>query len=952
MYNQTAEAGRCFAHCTDSQPACATAAEAGMTLNPEHLEKIRQSALTVEQAAALGWSSRPDGSLLIPYRNPDGSPQTMPDGSPWVRWRLPQAKINANPKGPKYLSQKGSGCRLYHPALSKDHDRRLSDRDTALRITEGELKAEACAAHDRKRVTIAIGGVDAWRDRRSGGDASEPLPELAAIPMRGREVRLCFDSDVSKLRVLAALEALAVWLATPERKGGKGATVYLERLPNAPERNSKGEIVRLGADDMIHDHGARGFLRICDIAEECIAWVKDEGGEFTPEFRLPYHPEPEKAEATFIRAEYLTALLGRAWRSDPERPDGWQRWTGAHWEQIEGNDPINAAVERFLDCQGWRVARTKANVAGLIAAFRRQIEPAGSASASAGLLPFRNGCLVVGEGHFIPHDPAHGNTWSLPFDYSPDARCPGIEAFLSDRLEDSATVDLFRAFARVLLTGERNKAFLEITGDGDTGKSVLANLLIALIGQGNHAAMTLQRLEDRSQRFETIKLRGRRLAIFSECQDYSGQLQTLKQMTGGDPIGAEVKGGRHLDFYFTGGVVLVGNGPIRVSDPSSAVINRRRPIYVEKVVSPGSQRTLIESDGMGGWRGELVPELPGLVNWALAMPAAEARRALARDVQSLSRAHSQLRALIETDALAEWADSHLIWDPSCTGEHAARVGGEGDSPSTFLYPSYRRFLASQGRSVGVLSLKVFKSKLVSLLRGSGSLPMPPGDVSAGEYRVRGRGSVVPCIRWRTAADEAEGEDGAPGVLRHAFLSRIQADPAGTDQEHPGTGRERVGNGKTPIGNGWNGWNGSEQTRAMEEKTDPTDSHVMRPIGDESAGSVPAVPSVPCKGSCRSASVPEPVPSVPQPPPIRSAGATPPPADLLPQLRALRQQHPEAIAAVLVNALHAETGVRLDGRQLKPYLAWIDANPVDPAEVQQEPAGTDDGPDEFDLYGVA
>ena len=145
-----------------------------------------------------------------------------------------------------------------------------------------------------------------------------------------------------------------------------------------------------------------------------------------------------------------------------------------------------------------------------------------------------------------------------------------------DRLGDLTSVALFRAFCRALLTGERLKCFLEITGPSNTGKSVLSNLLRALVGERNTAAGTLQRLENRAERFETAKFAGKRLAVFSECQDYSGQLQVLKALTGDDSVPAEIKGGRHFDFTYRGGVVLVGNGPIRASDPSGAVINRRR----------------------------------------------------------------------------------------------------------------------------------------------------------------------------------------------------------------------------------------------------------------------------------------------------------------------------------------------------------------------------------------
>jgi hypothetical protein len=577
-------------------------AAASSHLSPEHRDKLASSALPaaqIEQLKAAGFRTDARGRLVIPYRNPDGTPQLMPDGSAWERVRLPQAKIEANPKGARYCSKKGAGCRLYHPVLSPDHAKRLADPKVALRFTEGELKGEACAFHDPDRVTIALGGVDCWRDSRSGESA--PLPELEALELQNREVRLCWDSDVSKPSIRNALAKFSIWLAKEKK-----AHVLMERLPNAPERDSRGKVIRLGADDLIHGYGADGFRRICaELAEPCIVWKENKEGRMIPSFVMAHDPEPSAKDATFVRSVYLTALLGRFWQSDPEKGDSWRRWTGTHWQRIDGTDPINAAVERFLDCQGWRVARERHNVAGLVAAFRRQINPAADTSTADGLLPFANGCLRLADGVFLPHDAAHGNTWALPFGYEPEATSSAAEAFLNDRLGDPASVAVFRAFARALLVGDRLKCFLEITGPSNTGKSVLANVLQALVGTANTAAGTLQRIEDRTQRFETIKLRGKRLAVFSECQDFAGQLQVLKALTGGDPIPAEVKGGRHFDFTFGGGVVLVGNGPIRATDPTGAVINRRRSLLVTKVVEASAERQLLDPDGHGGWRGEL-----------------------------------------------------------------------------------------------------------------------------------------------------------------------------------------------------------------------------------------------------------------------------------------------------------------------------------------------------------
>ena len=192
---------------------------------------------------------------------PDGSPELCHDGKPFVRWRASYADLAAavhdGLKVAKYKSPKGNGCRPYHSALAIAAGRyaeRLQDRFTALRITEGELKTEAANAHDPGRLTVGLGGVNSWRDRYDGGEESRPLVEFDEIPLHGREVRLCFDSDLQKPQVAAALR----WLA--ELLVDKGAHVLVEVLPNGLD----GE--RLGLDDLIHRHGAEALLEVAAIA--------------------------------------------------------------------------------------------------------------------------------------------------------------------------------------------------------------------------------------------------------------------------------------------------------------------------------------------------------------------------------------------------------------------------------------------------------------------------------------------------------------------------------------------------------------------------------------------------------------------------------------------------------------------------------------------------------------
>jgi len=775
-------------------------------LQPQHLAKIRCSALSDLQIEALGWSSLHNGRLLIPYFQPDGGPERCHNGQPFTRERLSdqeieQLKRQGHRKPGKYRSPAGEGCRIYHSHLvikAGNYPERLVNTSVPLRITEGELKVEAAAVHDPKRLTIGISGVNSWRDRYDGGDESRPLVEFDELPLHGREVRLSFDSDLDKPQVLAALRGLAEFLAE------KGAHVLIELLPHGLDGK------RLGIDDLIYRHGPQLFQRIAAQARSPFK-TRRRDGQDVPVWAFDREPIDTRERST-----YLTGMLGRHWRRSPDGKDHWQRWTGAHWEFINGEDELAAAIEEFADLQGWR-NRELPVFRSLQAAFRRTVATA-SEQVVVGLVPFRNGCLRLADGELVPHDPEHGNSWSLPYGYNPLADCQRIQAFLNDRLGDLASVALFRAFARTLVTGERTKAFLEITGPSNTGKSVITNLLTALVGSENHAAGTLQRLEDRAQRFETLKLRGKRLAVFAECQDYSGQLQTLKAITGDDAIAAEIKGGRHLDFVFTGGVVLTGNGPIRASDPTGAVINRRRSLHVGKVVAAGDERQLLESDGRGGWVGELVAELPGFVNWVLAMPAAESRSALARDVRSVSRIEADLNSLLDTDYLSEWADTLLIWDEAINSQQARdgvdrRLGvGTADSaPESFLFASYLRFMAQQGRNSTPLSLRTFKAKFVDLLRDTLGLPLPAGNTNSGDYRDRSRGSLVPCLRWRGPADED-----TPGVIRHAFQRRLSEPGPVMDQPAPVMDARWHGEAKNPVSDGCDGSNEVVSKRDLSE----------------------------------------------------------------------------------------------------------------------------------------
>lgn len=670
---------------------------------------------------------------------------------------------------------------------------------------------------------------------------SRPIVELQEIPLKGREVRLCFDSDVHKPQVRSALEKLATWLRD------QGAHVLIERLPNAMALDPEGDPVRLGLDDLIYRHGAAFFLAIAAAAEP--AWViKGKGDKAEEVFHLP--SEPMGPEATFRRALWLYGLIGCEWRVDPESRDGWWMWTGTHWRRVNGNDHLQEQIEVFFARQGWREALTIGSVCSLLAAFRRQLgilKPA----AMDGLVPCQNGVLRLSDGALLPHDPGCRNTWALGIPWQPLADPTRIESFLAEALNDPADVVVIRAAIRRMVAGPRWKGFVELTGPPDSAKSVIGNLFTALTGEGGTASIELATLEDRTQRFETLKLRGKRLAIISEAQDYHGKLERIKALTGGDLIRAERKGSNeHVDFYFNGLVLAIGNASIRSTDASAAVLNRRRSVLTPRAVPPGRQRPMLDRTEDGGWTGELAPHLPSLLRWALAMPEAEAAAALGRSAPSPSRIEAELSILLDSDNLAAWADEALIFDPAVF----TRTGASDDSRLEFLFPNYR--LALKGDEAQPLSAKNFKTRLVGLLRDALDLPLPSGLTSSGAYRVRGLGSVVPCVRFRTAFD---GD--APGVIRYAMQLRMcpkepesPETPVGNGSAESGTAAER----QEPSGD-TDGMDGTEKSHSAR-KGEAVEENPL--IGGSGPLSVPSVPPAPGQGFGRSAAVPTRSRSVP------------------------------------------------------------------------------------------
>jgi len=236
-------------------------------ISPTHLTELTASGITPEMAIAAGLYTESDPSavskllnwnkpakslgpcLVFPYFDQDGKPLGYHRLKP-THPRMEQKKDGSS-KPIKYEAPRGVPNRLFIPASTRAV---LNTSHDPLIITEGEKKS--LCADTNGFPSVSIPGVWAW-PARSNSNRKQFIPDLAAVPWKGRKVYVVFDSDAAtNPKVQQAESALAGVLR------GHGATVRVVRLPAAPDGG------KLGLDDYLVRYGAKALK---DLLSEAAA---------------------------------------------------------------------------------------------------------------------------------------------------------------------------------------------------------------------------------------------------------------------------------------------------------------------------------------------------------------------------------------------------------------------------------------------------------------------------------------------------------------------------------------------------------------------------------------------------------------------------------------------------------------------------------------------------------
>jgi putative DNA primase/helicase len=207
----------------------------------------------------------------------------------------------------------------------------------------------------------------------------------------------------------------------------------------------------------------------------------------------------------------------------------------------------------------------------------------------------------------------HCSDWfsqtAFPYAYEPAATCPRWIAFLTEVLEgDQERIALLQQWFGYSLTPDTSQQrFIVVVGDGENGKSVVLDLLTAVLGPENVSHI---RAELFAQRFQLTMTLGKLANISYDTGEIDESAEaTIKEFTGGDRMYFDRKGVPGVQVYPSARLILATNHDPRFAD-------RSKGIWRRMIVIPF--RVSIERDRQDPYLAtKLKTELPGIFNWAV-----------------------------------------------------------------------------------------------------------------------------------------------------------------------------------------------------------------------------------------------------------------------------------------------------------------------------------------------
>ncbi|SXN14950.1 Zinc binding domain / DNA primase [Klebsiella pneumoniae] len=329
------------------------------------------------------------------------------------------------------------------------------------------------------------------------------------------------------------------------------------------------------------------------------------------------------------------------------------------------------------------------------------------------LIGFRNGVLDTKSGVFSPHSKTHWLRTLCDVDFTPPVEGETLETHAPNfwRWLDRAAGKnpqkrdvILAALFMVLANRYDWQLFLEVTGPGGSGKSILAEIATMLAGEDNATSATIETLESPRERAALI---GFSLIRLPDQEKWSGDGAGLKAITGGDAVSVDPKYRDAYSTHIPAVILAVNNNPMRFTDRSGGVSRRRVIMHFPEQIAPE----------------ERDPKLKDKIARELAVIVRQLMQTFSDPMTARTLLQSQQNS---DEALSIKRDADPTFDfcgylealPEPNGMYMGNANIIPRQPRLYLYHAYLVYMEAHGYK-NTLSLTMFGKGLSSMLKEYG-----------------------------------------------------------------------------------------------------------------------------------------------------------------------------------------------------------------------------------------
>ncbi|MGV6480547.1 phage/plasmid primase, P4 family [Pantoea agglomerans] len=384
------------------------------------------------------------------------------------------------------------------------------------------------------------------------------------------------------------------------------------------------------------------------------------------------------------------------------------RYHSGAWKVISGKQFERDVAKLF---QRLRAPFSAGKISGVVETLKLMLPQ--QADPARRLIGFRNGVLDTRTGGFSPHSKDFWLRTVSEADYTKPVQgetladqAPHFWQWL-DRAagRDPAKRDIILAALFMVLANRYDwQLFLEVTGPGGSGKSIMAEIATMLAGTDNTTSATIETLESSRERAAVI---GYSLIILPDQEKWSGDGAGIKAITGGDAVSVDPKYRDAYSTHIPAVILAVNNNPMRFTDRSGGVSRRRVILHFPEII-PADERD---------------PQLKEKISGELAIIVRQLMQQFSQPQQARSLLQSQqnsdeaMRIKRDADPMVDFC-GYLFATPEPNALYMGNASIRPLQPKRYLYHAYLAYMEANGYK-NPLSMKMFGLSLEGIMREYG-----------------------------------------------------------------------------------------------------------------------------------------------------------------------------------------------------------------------------------------